>query len=57
MYDLANDRFQLNDQLPTAEGTPNDALRIKLARKMRRLSDCAGIRHRDPQPISGHYCE
>ena len=57
MYDLAGDPYQLNDQLPTTEGTPNDALRVKLARKMRRLGDCAGIRGRDPKPASGHYCE
>ena len=57
MYDLDSDPFQLDDLLPTTEGTPNDDLRIKLARKMRRLGDCAGIRGRDPEPASGHYCE
>ncbi|MFN8112631.1 MAG: sulfatase [Solirubrobacterales bacterium] len=58
MYDTAADPFQLHDLLPAAEGSANDALRIKLARKMRRLGSCQGIRRRDPQPPPGiHYCE
>ncbi len=57
MYDLGADPFQLDDLLPTVEGSPNDAIRIKLARKMRRLGECAGIRGRDPKPDSGLYCE
>ena len=58
MYDIAADPFQLDDLLPTTDGTPNDALRVKLARKMRRLGSCTGIRGRDPQPPPGlHYCE
>ncbi len=57
MYDLEADPFQLDDLLPTVEGSPNDQVRIKLARKMRRLGECAGIRGRDPKPPSGLYCE
>ena len=58
MYDTAADPYQLHDLLPASEGTPNDALRVKLARKMRRLGSCQGIRRRDPQPPAGiHYCE
>ena len=57
MYDLGSDPFQLNDLLPTTEGTPNDELRIKLARQdapARRL-------RRNPRPRPGarlgHFCE
>ncbi|MCB0874780.1 MAG: sulfatase [Solirubrobacterales bacterium] len=58
MYDVGADPFQLDDLLPTQEGTPNDELRRKLARKMRRLGSCQGIRHRDPEPPAGiHFCE
>jgi len=58
MYDLRSDPFQLNDLLPTADGSAHDELRIKLARKMRRLGTCSGIRGRDPEPPPGfHYCE
>lgn len=58
MYDTAADPYQLHDLLPASEGTPNDELRVKLARKMRRLGSCQGIRRRDPQPPPGiNYCE
>jgi arylsulfatase A-like enzyme len=58
MYDVGADPFQLHDLLPTSEGTPNDELRRKLARKMRRLGSCVGIRHRDPKPPPGiQFCE
>jgi arylsulfatase A-like enzyme len=58
MYDLRDDPYQLNDLLPTADGSPRDELRRKLARKMRRLGTCSGIRGRDPRPPSGfHFCE
>ncbi len=58
MYNTRADPFQLRDLLPTSEGTRRDDLRIKLARKMRRLGTCQGIRRRDPQPPSGiRYCE
>jgi len=57
MYDLDSDPFQLDDLLPTTPGSPEDALRQKLTNKMRKLSDCAGIRGRDPKPPTGHFCE
>jgi arylsulfatase A-like enzyme len=58
MYDVRADPFQLHDLLPTASGSPNDELRRKLARKMRRLGTCTGIRGRDPRPPPGyHFCE
>ena len=58
MYDLDDDPFQLDDLLPATAGTANEELRRKLARKMRRLGSCQGIRHRDPQPPPGiNYCE
>lgn len=57
MYDVGADPYQLNDLLPTTPGTFNDDLRLKLTRKMRHLSDCSGIRGRDPKPASGHYCQ
>ncbi len=58
MYDLDDDPFQLDDLLPATAGTANEELRRKLARKMRRLGSCQGIRHRDPQPPPGiNFCE
>lgn len=58
MYDTGADPYQLTDLLPTTPGTANDDLRRKLARKMRRLGSCQGIRHRDPKPPPGiKYCE
>ena len=58
MYDVRADPFQLHDLLPTASGSPNDELRRKLARNMRRLGTCTGIRGRDPRPPPGfHFCE
>lgn len=57
MYDLGADPFQLDDLLPTADGSPNDQLRLTLINKMRKLSDCAGIRGRDERPPSGHFCD
>ena len=40
---------------PTARRTTSSAL--MLTNKMRKLSDCAGIRGRDERPPSGHFCE
>ena len=57
MYDLEADPYQLDDLLPTTDGTATDELRVKLTNKMRKLGDCAGIRGRDPKPDSGHFCE
>jgi arylsulfatase A-like enzyme len=58
MYDVDADPFQLHDLLPAASGSANDELRRKLARKMRRLGTCTGIRGRDPRPPPGfHFCE
>ena len=58
LYDTVADPYQLHDLEPTTPGTPNDALRRKLTRKMRRLGTCQGIRGRDPEPPPGfHYCE
>ena len=58
MYDLGADPFQLDDLLPTTEGTPNDELRDQAgpedapARRLRR-----DPRPRPERQPSGHFCE
>jgi N-acetylglucosamine-6-sulfatase len=56
-YDLGSDPFELDNLYPAPAGTPSAALEQSLSRRFARLRDCAGIRGRDPQPASGHYCE
>jgi N-acetylglucosamine-6-sulfatase len=57
LYDLVSDPFQLANMHPTAAGTHARAVQDELTQRMTRLSDCAGIAGRDPEPASGHYCD
>lgn len=56
-YDLQADPFQLENIFPAAAGSPQALRERLLATRLARLSDCAGIKGRDPEPASGHYCE
>ncbi len=56
-YNLGADPFELDNIFPAAAGTPEAFQEEQLAARVARLSDCAGIRGRDPMPASGHYCE
>jgi N-acetylglucosamine-6-sulfatase len=54
-YSLRSDPHQLRNIYETARGA--DRRRLQRMRAMiERLSDCSGIRLRDPVPLSGHYC-
>ena len=55
-YDLRSDPFELDNLFP-ANGGAAAAKQQSLAARIARLSDCAGIEGRDPEPPSGHYCE
>jgi N-acetylglucosamine-6-sulfatase len=57
LYDLVSDPFELENLYPTRPGTAARAAEDELAERLTRLSDCAGISGRDPEPASGHYCE
>jgi N-acetylglucosamine-6-sulfatase len=56
-YNLHADPFELDNIFPAAPGTPEALQEQHLAARVARLSDCAGIRGRDPMPASGHFCE
>jgi N-acetylglucosamine-6-sulfatase len=56
-YNLRADPFELDNIFPAPAGTPEALQEQQLAARVARLSDCAGIRGRDPAPASGHYCE
>jgi N-acetylglucosamine-6-sulfatase len=56
-YDLGSDPFELDNLYPATPGTPAATSERSLTRTLVQLSDCAGIRGRDPEPASGHYCE
>jgi N-acetylglucosamine-6-sulfatase len=56
-YDLIADPFQFENIFPAPAGTPAAAREALLAARVARLSDCAGIRGRDPVPPTGHFCE
>lgn len=53
-YDLERDPYELENlwRRGGAEGRPRE-----LMRRLVRLSDCSGIKGRDPRPKSGHWCE
>jgi len=52
-YDLVDDPFQLDNLAPLAQHADNVSTLQKLTDD---LSDCAGIKGRDPKPESRHYC-
>ena len=54
LYDLDEDPYQL-DNLSGLE--QHDQAEAQLRDLTLRISDCAGIEGRDPEPASGHYCE
>jgi N-acetylglucosamine-6-sulfatase len=54
-YDLRSDPYQLQNMYETASGADRRHL-PRMRSLLERLSDCAGIRLRDPIPLSGHYC-
>ncbi len=56
-YNLRSDPFELENIFPAPPGTPEALDEQRLAARVARLSDCAGIRGRDPMPASGHHCE
>jgi N-acetylglucosamine-6-sulfatase len=56
-YDLRSDPFELANIFPAPLGTPRAATEQSLRRRLARLRDCAGVKGRDPEPASGHYCE
>jgi N-acetylglucosamine-6-sulfatase len=56
LYDLSDDPFELSNLLVT-DPSGSEALRASLAKRLRRLRDCAGIKGRDPKPPRGHHCE
>jgi hypothetical protein len=56
-YDLRSDPFQLENLFPAPADSPEAARAALLATRVARLSDCAGIRGRDPVPSTGQFCE
>jgi N-acetylglucosamine-6-sulfatase len=56
-YELRSDPFELQNLFPAPAGSPAAAKEQSLAARLAQLKDCAGIRGRDPKPVSGHYCE
>jgi arylsulfatase A-like enzyme len=56
-YNLQADPFELDNLFPAPAGTPEAIIEQRLAARVARLSDCAGIKGRDPAPQSGHYCK
>ena len=49
--------YQLENIYPAPRRSAEADRELELNRIMSRLSDCAGIKGRDPEPASGHYCE
>ena len=56
LYDHVRDPFELRNLAPTRPGSRAGSTEQRLATLTDGLSDCAGIRGRDPEPASGHYC-
>lgn len=56
LYDLNDDRFQLDNLLVTDPGSVVD-LEDQLSDRLNALRNCAGIAGRDPEPPGGHWCE
>jgi hypothetical protein len=55
-YNLHRDPYELTNGYPARPGTRSAFEERKLANRLDRLRDCAGIKGRDPMPASGHYC-
>jgi N-acetylglucosamine-6-sulfatase len=56
-YALRADPFELHNLFPAPAGSEAATREQSLAQRLARLRDCAGIKGRDPEPASGHYCE
>jgi arylsulfatase A-like enzyme len=56
-YDLRADPFQLDNLFPAPPGSADAQEAAELAARLSALRDCAGIKNRDPEPPSGHYCD
>ena len=56
-YDLRSDPFELRNAFPATPGSRDARKQKSLSRRLSVLRDCAGIKGRDPEPSSGHYCE
>jgi arylsulfatase A-like enzyme len=58
-YDTERDPYELRNlaSSPVTRGKHAKAVEGRLSRITDRLKDCAGIKGRDPEPASGHYCD
>ena len=57
LYDLSRDPWELRNLWPPPAGSPASRKSARLEQLLTKLSDCSGIKGRDPQPASGHYCD
>ncbi len=57
-YDVKRDPYELRNLAvsPVSAGNHAKAVERRLERLTDELQDCAGIKGRDPEPESGHYC-
>lgn len=55
-YDLRADPWQLDNGFPAQPGSPTAASIDRLRSLEARMTVCAGIEGRDPEPPSGQYC-
>ncbi len=56
-YDIDADPYQLENLFPSPRRTPEAKFARQAQKRMSKLSHCAGIEGRDPEPASGEYCE
>jgi arylsulfatase A-like enzyme len=56
LYDTERDPFELDNIAAAHESADTRAVAERLSAITAELADCAGIKGRDPEPASGHYC-
>jgi arylsulfatase A-like enzyme len=56
LYDRARDPFELDNLAASPESREAKDQAARLSAITAELADCAGIKGRDPEPASGHYC-
>jgi N-acetylglucosamine-6-sulfatase len=56
LYDRARDPYELDNLSAGKETAADTSVAERLQKLTDELSDCAGIKGRDPEPPSGHYC-
>jgi arylsulfatase A-like enzyme len=56
LYNRVRDPFELDNLASSPETPPVEAEQARLHEITEELADCAGIKGRDPEPASGHYC-